>query len=60
MTWKFIYIYDAKQDLLIIDAKTGLFHIQTHLNAFLQILKYFSKSVDVDGLNLLTYSIWGL
>jgi len=29
------------------------FHIQAHLNAFLQILEYFSQSVDVDGLNLL-------
>ena len=33
------------------------FHIQAHLNAFLQILEYFSQSVDVDGLNLLMYSI---
>jgi len=31
------------------------FHIQAHLNAFLQILEYFSQSVDVDGLNLLAY-----
>ena len=30
------------------------FHIQAHLNAFLQILEYFSQSVDVDGLNLLS------
>jgi hypothetical protein len=29
------------------------FHIQAHLNAFLQILEYFSQSVDIDGLNLL-------
>jgi len=29
------------------------FHIQAHLNAFLQILEYFSQSVDVDVLNLL-------
>ena len=34
---------DAKEDLLIIDAETGLFHIQAHLNAFLQILEYFSQ-----------------
>ena len=27
------------------------FHIQAHLNAFLQILEYFSQSVKVDGLN---------
>jgi len=31
------------------------FHIQTHLNAFFQILEYFSQSVDVEGLNLLAY-----
>ena len=36
------------------------FHIQAQLNAFLQILKYFSQSVDDDGLNLLAYSVWGL
>ena len=36
------------------------FHIQAHLNAFLQILEYFSQSVDVDGLNLLAYSIFEL
>jgi hypothetical protein len=36
------------------------FHIQAHLNAFLQILEYFSQSVDVDGLNLLTYSVFEL
>jgi len=29
------------------------FLIQAHLNAFLQILEYFSQSVDVDGLNFL-------
>jgi len=34
------------------------FHIQTHLNAFLKILEYFSQSVDVDGFNLLTYSVF--
>ena len=33
------------------------FHNQTHLNAFLQILEYFTQSVDVDGLNLLMYSV---
>jgi len=33
------------------------FHTQAHLNAFLQILECFSQSVDVDGLNLLTYSV---
>jgi len=36
------------------------FHIQAHLNAFLQILEYFSQSVDVDGLNLLAYGVFGL
>ena len=34
------------------------FHIQAHLNAFLQILEYFSQSVDVDGLNLLAYGVF--
>jgi len=36
------------------------FHIQAHLNAFLQILKYFSQSVNVDGLNLLAYRVFEL
>jgi len=36
------------------------FHIEVHLNAFLQILEYFSQSVDVDGMNLLAYSIFEL
>ena len=36
------------------------FHIQPHLNAFLQILEYFSQSVDVDGLNLLAYNVFEL
>jgi len=36
------------------------FHIQARLNAFLQILEYFSKSVEVDGLNLLAYSVFEL
>jgi len=36
------------------------FHIQTHLNAFLQILEYFSQSVHVDSLNLLAYSFFEL
>ena len=36
------------------------FHIQAQLNAFLQILEYFSQSVDVDGLNLLAYSVFEL
>jgi len=35
-------------------------HIQAHLNAFLQILEYFSQSVEVDGLNLLVYSVFEL
>jgi len=34
------------------------FHIQAHLNAFLQILEYFFQSVEVDGLNLLAYSVF--
>jgi len=36
------------------------FHIQAHFNVFLQILEYFSQSVDADGLNLLTYSVFEL
>ena len=36
------------------------FHIQAHLNAFLQILEYFFRSVDVDGLNLLAYIVFEL
>jgi len=32
------------------------FHIQAHLNAFLQILSYISQSVKVDGLNLLVFA----
>ena len=36
------------------------FHIQAHLNAFLQILEYLSHSVDVDGLNLLACSVFEL
>jgi len=34
------------------------FHFQAHLNAFLQILEYFSQSVDVDDLNLLESSVF--
>ena len=34
------------------------FHIQAHLYAFLQILDYFSRIVDVDGLNLLADSVF--
>jgi hypothetical protein len=33
------------------------FHIQTHLNAFLQTLEYYSQSVDVDGFSLLAYRV---
>jgi len=36
------------------------FHIQADLNAFLQILEYFSQSVDVEVLNLLAYSVFEL
>jgi len=36
------------------------FHIQAHLNGFLQILEYLSQSVDVDGLNLLAHSVFEL
>ena len=36
------------------------FHIQAHWNAFLQILEYFSQNVDVNGLNLLAYSVFEL
>ena len=35
-------------------------HIQAHLNAFLQILDYFSQSVEVGGLNLLAYNVFEL
>ena len=38
--------------------KLVFFHIQAHLNAFFQILEYFSQSVEVDGLNLLAYSVF--
>jgi len=34
------------------------FHIQAHCYAFLQILEYFSQIVNVDGLNLLAYSVF--
>ena len=34
------------------------FHIQAHLNAFLQILEYSSQSFDIDGLNLLVFSVF--
>ena len=40
--------------------KLVFFHIQALLNAFLQILEYFSQSFDVDGSNLLAYNVWGL
>ena len=36
------------------------FHIQAHLNAFLQIMEYFFQSVDVDVLNLLACSVFEL
>ena len=36
------------------------FHIQAHLNAFLQFLEYSSQSVDVDGCSLLAYSVFEL
>ena len=36
------------------------FHIQAHFNVFLQILEYFSQSVDVNGLNLLAYIVFEL
>jgi len=36
------------------------FHVQVHLNAFLQILEYFSQSVEVDGLNILAFSVYEL
>jgi len=40
--------------------KLVFFHIQAHLNTSLQILEYFSQSVEVDGLNLLVYSVFEL
>jgi len=36
------------------------FHIQASFNAFLQILEYYSQSVDVDGFNLLAYRVFEL
>jgi len=36
------------------------FHIQAHLNGFLQVLEYFSQNVDIDGLNLLAHSVFEL
>ena len=36
------------------------FYSQALLKAFLQILEYFSQSVDVDGLNLLAYIVFEL
>ena len=33
------------------------FYVQAHLNALLQILEYFSQSVNVYGLNLMAYSV---
>jgi len=36
------------------------FHVQAHFNLFLQILEYFSQIVEVDGLNLLAYSVFEL
>jgi hypothetical protein len=36
------------------------FHIQAQLNAFYQILEHFFRSVEVDGLNLLAYSVFEL
>ena len=36
------------------------FHIQAHLNGFLQILEYCYQNVDVDGCNLLAYSVFEL
>jgi len=44
--------------MLKIMLKLISFHIQAHFNSFLQILEYFSQSVDVDGLNLLAYSVF--
>jgi len=36
------------------------FHIQAHAKSFLQILEYFSQSVDVDSMNLFVYSVFEL
>ena len=36
------------------------FHIQAHLNAFLQILEYYSQSVYIDCFTLLVYSVFRL
>jgi len=39
--------------------KLVFFHFQAHLNAFLQILEYFSQSVEVDGFESLgVYRLW--
>ena len=37
-----------------------VFHTQSQLNAFLEILEYFSQSVEVDDLNLLAFSVFEL
>jgi hypothetical protein len=60
ITWKFIYTYRER-------CKTGPVHkrcwkwshftSKAHFNAFLQILKYYSKNIDVDGFNLFAYSV---
>jgi len=36
------------------------FHNKAHWNVLLQILEYFSQSVEVDGLNLSAYSVFEL
>ena len=65
VTWKFIYVYTYRERCKTGPAHNRCWnwspsHIQAHLNAFLQIVEYFSQSVEVDGLNLLAYSIFEL
>jgi len=49
-----------KQDLLIIDAETGLLSHPSTLACVSPNSGIFSQSVDVDGLNLLAYSVFEL
>jgi len=44
--------------MLIIDAESGLFSHPSTLECVLQILEYYSQSVDFEGFNLLAYSVF--
>jgi hypothetical protein len=52
----------AKKNRLvcIITGTKWCYGFKAHLNAFLQILECYSLSVDVDGFNLLAYSVFEL